>query len=156
VPGGSLRDLLKKRDRLDWRETASLGAGIARGLAAIHAAGLVHRDLKPENVLLDANGTPKITDLGLVGAHAAALAVSHALTKTGEVLGTLAYMAPEQADGQRQVTPGADLYALGAVLYEALTGGPVFRGTGYGLMKKHLVETPRSPSEAAPGIPEAL
>ncbi|MBI3722919.1 tetratricopeptide repeat protein, partial [bacterium] len=161
LPGGTLEDLIRERGRLEWREAASLAAGIARGLSAVHERGLVHRDLKPQNVLLTSSRPgetpgPKITDFGLVGAHTASLAVSHALTRTGELVGTLAYMAPEQANAAGAVTASADLYSLGALLYTLLTGSPPFQGEGYSLVKKHLVEKPRSPRESAPGIPASL
>ncbi|MBI3725514.1 serine/threonine protein kinase, partial [bacterium] len=143
------------RGRLERREAASLGAGIARGLAAVHRAGLVHRDLKPEDVLLDESGRPKLADFGPVGAQAASLAVSSALTKTGEIVGTLAYLAPEQANARKDVTASADLYSLGALLCSMLTGAPPFQGTGYALVKEHLLEKPRAPSELAPEVPRA-
>src|SRR5581483_4656399 len=95
LPGGSLKDLVKKRGPLPWREAARLGAGIARGLAAVHAAGYVHRDVKPENVLLDAAQVPKLTDFGLVRGEPGQGSIS--LTKTGEILGTVEFMSPEQA-----------------------------------------------------------
>jgi serine/threonine-protein kinase len=139
VPGGSLKARLKTGP-LPWREVASLGAGIARGLASLHAAGLVHRDLKPDNVLLDERGHPKIADLGL--ARRADGAVSQALTKTGELVGTFEYMAPEQANAAGNVDARADLYALGATLYALLAGRPPFVGSGLGLVKKHLFEAP--------------
>ncbi len=120
--GGDLREEIRRRGRFAWRDAASLGARIARGLGAVHAAGLIHRDLKPENVLLSEEGEPKLSDFGLVGSEAASLAVSQALTRTGELLGTLAYMAPEQADGGRDVTAKADLYSFGVLLYAMLAG----------------------------------
>ncbi|MBI3722687.1 tetratricopeptide repeat protein [bacterium] len=159
VEGGTLKAKLA-RGRLAWSEAAELGAGIARGLAAVHEAGLIHRDLKPDNVLLwkgdGSREIPKLADFGLVGAQASFLAVSAALTKTGEILGTLEYMAPEQADGQRALTARADLYSLGAVLYALVAGVPPFEGTGYALLKKHLVATPRSPRSLAPDLPRGF
>jgi WD40 repeat protein len=154
IPGGTLKQLVKKRGPLPWAEVATLGAGIARGLAAIHAAGLVHRDLKPENVLLGADDEPKISDFGLVRLEAGH-AVSQALTKTGELLGTLAFMAPEQTDGSK-VDARADLYSLGATLYYLLTGQPPFEGEGYVVVKRLLVETPKPPREVRPEIAPAL
>ena len=97
---------------------------IATAVAAAHAHGVVHRDLKPGNVLLTPDGTPKVTDFGL----AKRLDDDSGQTRTGAVMGTPAYMAPEQASGHKDVGPLADLYALGAILYEALTGAPPFRG----------------------------
>jgi WD40 repeat protein len=152
VPGGTLKALIKARGALPWEEVVELGAGIARGLGAVHAAGLVHRDLKPENVLLDAAGRPKLTDFGLVRNDNAGLSQ---LTKTGEMVGTLEYMAPEQAD-TGTVDFRADLYSLGATLYHLLAGKPPFEGEGYGLVKKHLQETPAPVRAFAPAVPVAL
>jgi len=97
---------------------------IARGVGAVHAKGVVHRDLKPANILLTADGVPKVADFGLAKQLGA-----EALTMTGAVLGTPAYMAPEQAAGQlRQISPRTDVYALGVILYQCLTGVAPHRG----------------------------
>ena len=154
--GGSVRDLVRTRGRLDARTAARIGAQIARGLGAIHAAGLVHRDLKPENVLLDGRGVAKISDLGLVRGDASSALAPGVLTKTGELLGTPEFMAPEQAEAARTVDSRADLYALGATLFALLTGEPPFRGTGYALVKRLLVDPPPSPRALVPEVPEAL
>jgi WD40 repeat protein/tRNA A-37 threonylcarbamoyl transferase component Bud32 len=107
------------------RQTAALVEQLARAVAVAHAQGLVHRDLKPDNVLLDDEGSPKIADFGL----ARRLDEDGEQTGTGAVMGTPAYMAPEQAQGHtREAGPGADIYSLGVLLYEALTGHPPFHG----------------------------
>jgi serine/threonine-protein kinase len=152
APGGTLGARLK-RGALPWKEAVALAAKLARGLAAVHAAGLVHRDLKPENVLLDARGEPRLADFGLV---AGARRGPGGLTRTGELLGTLEYMAPEQADEARTADHRADLYSLGALVYALVAGRPPFDGQGYGLMKKIFTEQPVAPGRHVPGIPAAL
>jgi WD40 repeat protein len=120
-PSGSL-DRELKGTPLQPREAAALAERLARAVAAAHAKGIVHRDLKPANVLLAENGVPKISDFGLAKRLDAA-----GQTATGVVMGTPSYMAPEQAEGKKTVGPPADVYALGALLYEFLTGRPPFR-----------------------------
>jgi WD40 repeat protein len=149
--GGSLADRLKKSGPLPWREAASIGAEIARGLEAIHAAGLVHRDLKPANVLLDEEGRAKVADFGLARTVGPG---SIELTRTGALLGTFEFIAPEQTDGAKTVDGSADLYALGGTLFALLTGEPPFDGTGISLLAKHLREPPRSVRSLVPEVPE--
>jgi WD40 repeat protein len=150
VHGGNLRELVTKGGPLPWREAARLGLGIARGLSAIHGAGLVHRDLKPANVLLDPAREPKITDFGLVRRPGS---TSVELTGTGELLGTFEYMAPEMGE-RADVDARADLYSLGATLYELLAGRPPFEGTGITVLAKHIREKPAS--LAPRGVPPEL
>jgi hypothetical protein len=120
-PGGSLEGEL---DGTPWegRRPARLVETLARAMHAAHKAGLIHRDLKPANVLLGEGGTPKITDFGL-----AKKLDTPGATRTWAVVGTPSYMAPEQACGTIRVGPPADVYALGAILYELLTGRPPFK-----------------------------
>src|SRR5579883_1455227 len=154
--GGSLADRLDRENRLPWRDAARIGAAIAAGLEAIHERGLVHRDLKPGNVLLDKKGHPRIADFGLVRGEKGSGIDPTSLTESGEVVGTIEFMAPEQVKAGGEVKAPADLYALGCVLHTLLTGEPPFSGTGVDLMKKHLRERPRRPRSHVRGIPRAL
>jgi serine/threonine-protein kinase len=118
VDGETLDELVRRRGPLPASEVAELGVQICRALAAAHEAGLVHRDVKPQNLLLGSNGLLKLGDFGI----AFGLGGTR-LTMAGTVLGTAAYLAPEQARGE-EVTAAADVYGVGAVLYELLTGRP--------------------------------
>ena len=155
VQGGSLKARLKATGPLPWREAARVAAQIARGLAAIHAAGLVHRDLKPENVLLGPDGVAKIADLGLARRVSDA-GGADALTKTGQLLGTFEYMAPEQGHDAREVDGRADLYALGGTLFTLVTGSPPFLGQGYDLLKQHMLDAPPLLRSRVPDVPNEL
>jgi eukaryotic-like serine/threonine-protein kinase len=127
---------------------------LAGAVAAAHAAGIVHRDLKPSNVLLTRDGVPKIADFGL----ARRLDSDDRLTRSGVIVGTLAYMAPEQAGGRsKDAGPAADVYALGAVLYELLTGRPPFRGETVGdMVGRILGAEPDRPRSVNPAVPRDL
>src|SRR5262249_46724638 len=125
VEGGSLAERLK-RSPVPPREAAELIATVAGAMHLAHSRNIVHRDLKPANILLDANGAPKVTDFGL----ARQLDSDSSQTQTGTAVGTPSYMSPEQAAGEsKHVGPAADVFALGAILYECLTGRPPFQGT---------------------------
>ena len=136
------------------RQAAALVATLARAVGAAHRDGIIHRDLKPANVLLDADGTPKVTDFGL----AKQLEVEDGHTVSGEVMGTPSYMAPEQAQGQtRQIGPPADIYALGAILYEMLTGRPPFKApTIMETLRQVVYEEPVPPSRLQSRVPRDL
>ncbi len=153
VDGGSL-DRKAAGTPQPPREAAGLVATLAEAMACAHRHGVVHRDLKPANVLLTSEGVPKITDFGL----AKRLDDESGATQSGTVLGTPSYMAPEQAAGQtREVGPAADVYALGAILYELLTGRPPFRGPSL-WETIHLVRTqePVPPRQFQPKVPRDL
>ncbi len=152
LEGGSLADRLKAGDRLGLRDSAQLLAKVAAGVQAAHNAGIVHRDLKPGNVLLDAAGEPKVADFGL-----AKRGDSGDLTRTGAVLGSPAYMAPEQAFGAKFVGPSADIYALGVILFECLAGRRPFEGdSDFALLLRVRTESPPSPRAFAPDLPRDL
>jgi eukaryotic-like serine/threonine-protein kinase len=136
------------------RQSAALVQVLTRAMAYAHERGVVHRDLKPANVLLTAGGVPKVADFGL----AKRLEGDATATRSGVVVGTASYMAPEQAAGQaHEVGPAADVYALGAILYELLTGRPPFRG-GSLFETLRLVRTrePVPPRQLAAGVPRDL
>lgn len=124
VEGGTLADRMEAY-RDDPNSAARLLATVARAVDAAHRHGILHRDLKPGNILLDRDGQPHVTDFGL----AKQLESENALTLSGQILGTPYYMAPEQAEGNgKRLTTAADIYSLGAILYEMLTGRPPFKG----------------------------
>jgi hypothetical protein len=149
VPGGSLADKLRGTP-LPPKEAARVVEQLARGVHYAHSKGIVHRDLKPANVLLAEDGTPKVADFGL----AKRVEVGTGLTATGAILGTPSYMAPEQAGGHgKRVGPVADVYALGAILYECLTGRPPFKAaTMAETLLQVLSEEPASVRQLQPGV----
>jgi WD40 repeat protein/serine/threonine protein kinase len=153
VDGGSLAKKLGGAP-LPARQAAELVATLAQAVQAAHEHGIVHRDLKPANILLTVDGTPKITDFGL----AKQLDDDSAQTQSGAILGTPSYMAPEQAGGHtRDVGPAADVYALGAILYDLLTGRPPFKGaTLVDTLEQVRTQEPVAPGRLQPKVPRDL
>ncbi len=142
VAGGSLAGRISN-SQISNRDAASLLATIARAVHYAHQRGLLHRDLKPGNILLDRDGQPHITDFGL----ARRIDTDSAMTQAGTIVGTPSYIAPEQAAGAKVLTTGADVYSLGAILYELLAGRPPFVGaTVMETLQKVLNEEPVPPS----------
>jgi serine/threonine protein kinase len=137
-----------RRGPLEPRRAAELARHVAEALLAVHVAGILHRDLKPQNIIVRPDGRPVLLDFGL-----ARDASAETLTRTGEVLGTAAYMSPEQAGGEgKAIDARTDVYGLGAVLYELLLGRPPFDGGGVQVIYKILTSGP----EAWPEEPPAL
>lgn len=154
VEGGTLAQALRQSGPLTPIRAASLAALLARAVQHAHAQDILHRDLKPGNVLLEGDGVPKIADFGL----AKRLDVDGGQTQQGAVLGTPWYMAPEQAAGRNAaVGPAADVYALGVILYELLTGAPPFRSRDLlELLQQIGSEAPAPPRAARPDVPSEL
>lgn len=144
-------DAVMRRRRISLRDAARWGAEMCDGLAEAHAAGILHRDIKPANVVVTASGTVKILDFGI--ARAADPSVGdRRLTQTGFIVGTPQYMAPEQARGHAEQS--SDLYALGCVLFEMITGRLPFRAPDtMSHLAAHLTQEPPAPSSVAEGIP---
>jgi tetratricopeptide (TPR) repeat protein len=153
LEGGSLGDRLAGEPQ-PAGQGAELAMTLARAVHVAHEAGIVHRDLKPSNVLYTFDGVPKITDFGL----AKRIDSDDGHTESGQVMGSPSYMAPEQARGHsRNVGPAADVYALGAILYEMLTGRPPFRGeTPIETIRQVIDDDPVAPSQLVPRVPRDL
>lgn len=152
VEGESLRAKMDRERQLSVREAVRIAVAVAGALDYAHRHGVIHRDLKPENILLH-EGQPLVADFGI------ALAVSNAggerVTQTGLSLGTPQYMSPEQATGERGVDGRTDIYSLGAVLYEMLTGEPPHTGaTVQAIIARLMTDTPRSVRSSRPSVPE--
>jgi serine/threonine-protein kinase len=146
VEGETLAELVARRGALPASEAAALGLQMCAGLAAAHTAGLVHRDVKPQNLLLGTDGVLKLGDFGIAAGYEGTR-----LTLAGTVLGTAGYLAPEQARGE-QVTAAADIYAVGAVVYELVTGEPA---RSAGSLAELGSEDGFVPPDLAARVPEA-
>jgi eukaryotic-like serine/threonine-protein kinase len=151
VPGRTLKQLLRDSGRFAPATALEIMAGVLDGLAAAHASGIVHRDVKPENVLVTADGRVKVADFGLARALSAA---GH--TRTGLLIGTVAYVPPEQVTGG-PTGPAGDVYSAGVMLFELLTGRPPFSGdTPLSIAYQHVNSGVPAPSALVDGIPAAV
>ncbi len=152
VDGENLKRLIERRGQVPVALALELASQVALGLSFAHQQGLVHRDVKPQNVLLNGDGRAKVTDFGI----ARSLDVQHGMTQTGTVLGTSDYIAPEQAQGQH-VDDHSDVYSLGVVLYELLTGEVPFPGENFvAVAMRHINEPPPSVRAKRPDVPERV
>lgn len=147
IAGGSLGELLAREGPLELSESLRIAAQVASGTDALHAAGLVHRDITPGNLLLEEDGSACISDFGLAKDTAATR-----LTRPGQALGSVDYMAPEQIRGE-EVSAAADIYSLGCVLHECLVGSPPFAGRpSMRVLFAHMHENPPDVAGRAPGV----
>lgn len=152
VNGGTLRDLLRRQDRLDVGAALAVLEPLLTGLAAAHAEGLVHRDIKPENILIDSRGRVLVADFGLARAVAQSSHTTHS-GKSGAVFGTIAYLSPEQVTKGR-ADARSDVYAVGILLYEMLTGAPPYVGdNAVSVAYRHVNDDVPPPSEEVPEVP---
>ena len=151
VPGETLQAWLRRQGEVAPRRAVALTSDVAEALDYAHLKGVVHRDLKPSNIMVLPEGTAKVMDYGIARARR-----FDGLTVTGAFLGTPEYVAPEIIEG-RGSQPRSDLYALGVVFYELLTGRrPFAADTPFGLLRQHCTEVPRPPSSVRPGVPAQL
>lgn len=151
VEGGSLAELIEARGALPVEETVRLAAEVAAALDALHRHGIVHRDVKPSNVMLDPEGRAAVTDFGLAKGPAYTV-----LTKPGQVMGTLDYIAPELIRGE-ETGPAVDLYALGCMVHECLAGAPPFADRRlFEIAAAHLDDPPPDLSELRADVPRPV
>lgn len=150
IDGGDLAAHLSAHKPLAYTEAARLARLIAEGMAYAHERKIVHRDLKPGNILLDHSLQPKISDFGL-----AKLSLSNSITMEGSILGSPRYMSPEQAAGNN-VDRRSDIYSLGIIVYEMITGDTPFDGDTAQILSKHITQSPPSPRDIVPDLPEEL
>jgi len=152
VEGGSVKDLLRQSERLSWGEVASCAKQVCSALQHAHNNGIIHRDLKPGNLFLTKDGKVKLGDFGIArDTHDADL------TLDGFTVGTHAYMSPEQIVGEEPITGKADLYSLGCVLFELLTGHTPFEGSNFSqLFEKHLRQVPPRVRDYVGDCPQEL
>src|SRR5271155_591138 len=152
VDGEPLSSIIRTEGPLEPSQAASISADIAKALSYAHRHGVVHRDIKPGNVLITADGQVKVTDFGI----ARAIGADEQITQTGLVMGTATYFSPEQAQGL-EVDGRSDIYSLGVVLYEMLTGRPPFAGESpVSIAYQHVREQAPTPRSINPAVPAGL
>ena len=152
IEGNTLTSIIAKNRTISLSDILFIGAQVSSGLHAAHEKGLVHRDIKPGNIMITPDGKVKVTDFGIVSLQNE----ESDITKTGSILGTASYISPEQAQG-KPVSIESDLYSLGTVLYELITGKPPFAGdTPISTATKHLTERPEKPSSFRRDLPKGV
>ena len=156
VAGGTLRGRMRRERRLPLADAVRIACEVAEALEYAHRRGVIHRDIKPENLLLDADGRMQVGDFG-IGRVFDASALEDTLTRSGVLVGTPAYMSPEQALGQRELDGRTDVYGLGCVLYEMLAGEPPYpASTPQAAVARHLKDPVPSLRALVPGLPPAV
>ena len=152
IEGSTLTSIISKKRTLSISDILFIGAQVSSGLQAAHSQGLVHRDIKPGNIMITPQGKVKVTDFGIVSLQNE----ESDITKTGSILGTASYISPEQAQG-KPVSKESDLYSLGTVLYELITGRPPFEGeTPIATATKHITDKPEKLSIYRQNIPKGV
>ena len=152
IEGSTLTSIISKKKTLSISDILFIGAQVSSGLQAAHSQGLVHRDIKPGNIMITPQGKVKVTDFGIVSLQND----ESDITKTGSILGTASYISPEQAQG-KPVSKESDLYSLGTVLYELITGRPPFEGeTPIATATKHITDKPEKLSSYRQNIPKGV
>ena len=150
IDGITLKQYMERRGRMDWRETLHFITQIMRGLSHAHSRGIIHRDIKPQNIMVLRDGSVKVADFGI------ACLANQGQTLTQEALGSVHYISPEQARGDR-IDARSDIYSAGVVLYEMLTGRLPFEGdSAVSVAIQHLSSVPLAPRDIDPSIPEPL
>ncbi|WP_372367822.1 protein kinase [Candidatus Uabimicrobium sp. HlEnr_7] len=152
VEGDSLKSFIRKQS-LDNNQIAQLMAKVCKAMYYAHSQGVLHRDLKPANIMMPANGEPQVMDFGL----AKMTQTQEDISRTGDVLGTLQYMSPEQAQGKtKEIDKRSDVYSLGVILYELLTKQVIFEGSALNILHKIMHERPTIPRKIKPSIAVAI
>ncbi len=153
VEGPTCRELVEREGRLDWHKAVDITRQIAEGLKYAASKGIIHRDVTPGNIIIDSDGTARITDLGLAKETTAE---ATGLTRSGASLGTPYYMSPEQINSARDVDFRTDIYSLGATMYHMVCGTVPYTGTTFEVMTKQVREPLPSPQSHVPDLPAAL